>query len=436
MNAPYKLREWDYLTVGDDRASIGRQAADELSLIAEQAERDLGLGGGSGERVLENHVSRLRAQQTVGVIVAPGASLEILPKIDGLETDDGATRVNLVRMLARTFDLPIAEGSLTELGTQTHDLLEILIRLFVDKLFTAVHRGLPRRYVGCQDDLPLLRGSLDLKRQFTTLAATPHKLASRFDELSPDIPLNRLMRTAVLRLRAIARTLGNQRRLTELALAFAEVGDMSATDLQQVILDRTNTEWHELVRLARLLLRNDFQTTSRGATRGYSLLFEMNALFEEFIGRTLQMQLQKTDQSVKLQGPQGHVLIDKAGGAKRFRTRPDVTVHQFGRPTVVIDTKWKRLKGDIEDPKRGVGSGDVYQMLAYGEVYGVNQLMLLYPHHSGLGHPPGLLAEYRFIGATDRTLKIASVSLERVESVPAQLNSLLDACSEPVPIAA
>ena len=78
-------------------------------------------------------------------------------------------------MLARVFDLNISSGAMADLGWQRHDLLEVLIRLFCDRLFEAVHRGLSRRYVDREDDLKALRGRLNVKRQFTVLVSTPQK---------------------------------------------------------------------------------------------------------------------------------------------------------------------------------------------------------------------------------------------------------------------
>jgi 5-methylcytosine-specific restriction enzyme subunit McrC len=107
------------------------------------------------ERILVDGVRQLRAQQVVGVLAAPSVLLEILPKIDGI--GDGATRSNLIRMLARTLDLTMAHGSLVSLDWQRKNLLEILIRLFSDRLFEAVHCGLTRRYVLRHGDRPALR---------------------------------------------------------------------------------------------------------------------------------------------------------------------------------------------------------------------------------------------------------------------------------------
>jgi 5-methylcytosine-specific restriction enzyme subunit McrC len=50
----------------------------------------------------------------------------------------------------------------------------------------------------------------------------------------------------------------------------------------------------------------------------------------------------------------------------------------------VIDTKWKCLKGAIDDSKRGVGQADVYQMMAYAHIYECDRLMLLCPHHESV----------------------------------------------------
>jgi 5-methylcytosine-specific restriction enzyme subunit McrC len=97
-------------------------------------------------------------------------------------------------VLARALDLEIAVGALTPVGWQRRDMLEILIRLFCDKLLDVIHRGLARRYVRREDDLSMLRGRNDVERQFSILAASPHRVASRYDELSADIPLNQILK--------------------------------------------------------------------------------------------------------------------------------------------------------------------------------------------------------------------------------------------------
>jgi 5-methylcytosine-specific restriction enzyme subunit McrC len=334
-------------------------------------------------------------------------------------------------MLATALDLEISAGLLTDVGWQRENLLEILIRLFVDKLFVQVHRGLPRRYVAHEADLPALRGRLDVLRQFRALAASPQRLACRFDELSSDIALNQIMKAAVKRLGRVAHSQHNQRRLRELTLAFSDVSDVPVGRLawDDVVLDRTNRDWRALLNLAKLLLGERFQTTSAGAEQGFSLLFEMNTLFEEYIGRILQRVVGNLGYSVHLQGGRLYCLrevdaVTGEFGAHRFMTKPDILVRAGSEVAFVIDTKWKRLAPRIDDPKQGVSQADVYQMMAYGRIYCCPRLMLLYPHHSALRSEEGVISRHRVMGCND-DLTVATISLDDLPHVPSALRRLL-----------
>jgi 5-methylcytosine-specific restriction enzyme subunit McrC len=420
------VREWDYVAIeppSGGAAGISRAVADRLL----KAARKTTIGGEDGERILINGVSRLRAQQVVGILATEDATLEILPKIDG-STSDAAARRSLVHMLAVVLDLEIAGGASADVSWQKDDLLEILVRFFCDKLFAALHRGIPRRYVGHQEDISTLRGRLNVTRQFTILGASPQKLACQFEELSADIPLNRIMKAAIGRLLKISRSQQNRRNLVELAFAFDEISTVAVKELpwDRVIIDRTNSWWVELFRFAKLLLVDRFQTTTSGQDRGFSLLFEMNTLFEEFIARVVKKVLAGTDLRVDLQGPQGYALIDHLTGIRRFATRPDIVISRAGERLLIIDTKWKRLKGEIDDAKRGVGQADVYQMMAYAHVYGCERLMLLYPHHDELdAREAGLLNLHRIADKKDSRLAIATVGLLDPKSAGVQLKKLL-----------
>src|SRR6185312_12139452 len=296
----------------------------------------------------------------------------------------------------------------------------------------AVRRGLPRRYVIEEADRNALKGRLDIQRQFTVLAPSPQKLACRYEELNADIALNQIMRAAVTKLRGISKAQENQRRLHELSFAFADISPILAGRLawDHVVLDRTNTAWSTLLGLAKLLLGDRFQTTSAGAAEGHALLFEMNTLFEEYIGRTLRRALSGTGLEVRLQGPQDHAL-QADDGVRRFATKPDIVVRWQGAPVLIVDTKWKRLKGAIDDPKRGVGQADIYQMMAYAQVYRCSRVMLLFPHHNELGGEEGALSVHDIRGTDGSRLTVASISLSDLGDIADRLRALvLDAVGD------
>ncbi|WP_254447571.1 McrC family protein [Sphingomonas sp. ID1715] len=66
--------------------------------------------------------------------------------------------------------------------------------------------------------------------------------------------------------------------------------------------------------MVKLLLGDRFHTTSSGDVRGFSLLFEMNKLFEEFVGRSLARALSGTGFEVRLQGPRGYARLTSRRG--------------------------------------------------------------------------------------------------------------------------
>jgi 5-methylcytosine-specific restriction enzyme subunit McrC len=421
------IREWEALRISESGADnvVTRRQANQLVAAGRHGQASLRLGGTGAERVLTDGLHELRAQQVVGVVAAPKVALEILPKIDGLS--EGGTRSNLVRMLARTLNLKIAHGALASLDWQRENLLEILISLFSDRLFEAVHRGITRRYVPIESDRSALRGRLNIVRQFTVLAVSPQRLACRFQELRADIPLNQILKAAVTYLRFISYLPENQRRLSELELAFADVAAVPIDRLpwHKIILDRTNTAYHDLIEISELLLGKRFQTTSAGPGLGFSLLFEMNTLFEKFIGICLKAAARNSGVRITLQAPQSYALIEIGSDKKRFMTKPDIVVHIDGEPIMIIDTKWKRLSRSIDDAKHGVSQPDVYQMMAYAHVYRVKNLLLLYPHHTELGADEGILCDHKIIGTDHTRLCVATVDLSNLNDVSSRLWTLV-----------
>jgi 5-methylcytosine-specific restriction enzyme subunit McrC len=420
------ILEWQTIRYGEAADEIPVQAADRIAAIA-AASPLAGRGGGS---VLEHGRKQLRARGVVGVIAAEGCALEILPKIDFPGEDGaemtGSIRRRLVHMLAVALDLKIDAGQVTTLDWQRETLLEILIRLFSEKLVDAVRLGMPRRYVEHADDLPVLRGRLDVTRQFTILAAEPSRLACRHDSLTADTALNQIMKVAVARLVRIARTADNQRRLRELAFVYADISDVPISVLRwdEVVLDRTNSRWRELLNLARLLLGERFQTTSAGCSGGFSLLFEMNALFEEYVARMLKRALVDTDLRVVSQGGRLYCLQteDRRG---LFQTRPDILVKRRDEVVQIIDTKWKRIAARMDDAKQDVSQSDVYQMMAYGQLYKCDRLTLLYPHHAAMKNSEGVHAVHQVTGCSNR-LQTATIDIGRSKMFRERLRAITD----------
>ena len=400
------MREWGHLLIG--QGGVAERTAGRLHALAERESRRLR----TPQPVLTRTARpSLRAGQTVGVLSVRGACVEILPKIG--PADDHAVRRALTHMLAVAYGLPIAESEPATLETQRENLLEVFIRVFATRLLEAARRGLPHRYRLLEDDLRLLRGKLDIHRQLTRHALRPDRLACRFDELSVDTPLNRVLKAAVKRLRAATVSPSNARRLDELTARFEFVGESHDPLRERVNLDRTNSTFHRLHRIARLFLAGDWQSTTGSDSEGFALLFPMNQLFEDFIGRSMKHAL--APRSVRLQA-KGRYALDADGGHV-FALKPDIVVDG----DIVVDVKWKEL--DAAETTAGVEQSDVYQMLAYGRAYRARRLVLVYPWHTGLPEP-GVFKPWH-VPDTTTPFDVVTVDIGTPQSVRSLLRETL-----------
>jgi len=89
-----------------------------------------------------------------------------------------------------------------------------------------------------------------------------------------------------------------------------------------------------------------------------AFLFDMNELFEKFIGRIYK----ERDNNTQLQYSKyfGNLLL-----------KPDIYT-----PYLIMDTKYKIVKGKDE-----LKTSDKYQMFVYGTNFDIKNTMLLYPKH-------------------------------------------------------
>lgn len=374
-----------------------------------------------GARVFANGPGgSLSAQQFVGVVDLGPHQVEILPKIDGTE---GAVRTRLVRMISEAWQLELHVQGPTASG-RTHDtILETMIRLFCDRLWAAVRQGIVRRYQAQEDNLSVLRGRIDIARQIRHNLARPDRLHCRFDEFTADHALNRALKAALRVLRRVARGESTSRAVSELLACFADVADVepASIDWHGASVDRLSRRYGPLLRLARVFLEGASPDVVSGGGDGFALLFDMNELFEAYVGRQAVRALRPLGFTVSLQRPRRMLALDDAGQGA-FELRPDIVVGDAGGPRVILDTKWKRLHEGAG--RESVSSADLYQMHAYARRYGAEEVVLLYPHHAGLGPWAPRRGVYRVVDAGGHAcarVAVATVDLSELASVGAGL---------------
>jgi 5-methylcytosine-specific restriction enzyme subunit McrC len=414
---------------------IGEFDAAGPSVSREQADHLTNPKATNGLEIFKYSNKTLTAQHYVGVFQLGAHTIEVLPKIDG-----DNVRQNLVAMLAVALDLDISEGEVARVATQNHGILEILIRLFCDKLFVQVKRGLVRRYESREENLSVLRGKLGVVEQVRLNAANPERLFCRFDEFQEDNPLNQVLKAAIRLLLKVSREQKNQRQLVELLLVFEGASDCSMASLpwHRVVFDRMSDRYKSCYKLAELFLKKTPPDVSGGSMQGFSLFFDMNVLFEEYIGRMAVRVFRPLGYQVTLQGPQKYLAHDENQYRDAFAMKPDVVGQLNSQTAWIVDTKWKPLAKKnpwnslTTEQKDVVAQSDFYQMYAYANRYDCPDVVLLYPHYKELGLDAGVRGSYllnpwmhEVSNPKSKRVRVATIDLEKLETVPAQLIQII-----------
>ncbi len=320
-----------------------------------------------------------------GVLRVHDLTIEVLPKIKGVA--DGQDRGILIAMLRAAGHLPATLLNVTGLEHQEQHLLDVFVLDFCAATNSFLSRGAIRSYVVHEDRLSALRGRLHLPEQLRRGLLDRTQLHCRYDELTADNAHNRALKAVLAVLLGHARSSSAKAAVNVLLLRLDEVSvrPCRIADLEQLRFDRLTARWEPLFQRAIQLMRGLYPDVRAGQTvDGSCLLFDMQRLFEAFVGEHLRRAYHGRSERVVLQGPQRHLANGDRG--KAFRMRPDMAVvSPDGQVECILDAKWKAL--DLTQAKAGVSQDDAYQMAAYASSYGCKRLALLYP--SGDGLPAG-----------------------------------------------
>ena len=215
----------------------------------------------------------IKAGNFVGIVGTNEGALEILPKIDfegDIEKQKLATRTRFIQMLSVVHNVDLKDGELTKIVWTKNPILEFMIGAFSRKLSKLVREGLPRNFTFVDGDLPILRGSLNVTRQFTKNATNPAKLSCEFYEFTNNNPLNQIIKATILHLSKFAKYSENIRELRNLLSLYAGIDDIPVSRLlsRKFFLSRKDNKWKELSAMAKEFLNNMSQTTRFGEIDG------------------------------------------------------------------------------------------------------------------------------------------------------------------------
>ncbi|WP_052480963.1 McrC family protein [Gilvimarinus agarilyticus] len=327
----------------------------------------------------------VRWRQFCGVVQLGGLTLEILPKIHGKESDPGACREVLVKMLRKAGLMKVHRGAGAGIQTQKHTLLDIFIQEFCLLVREQVLMGKPRDYQQREENLGVIKGKLLINQQLRQNLNHQERLYCQFDELTDDILLNQAVKFTLRLLLPKCRSDRSKKAVTELLMQHDDISDqrIDRQSLDRLTLDRANQRYADILAWCRLFIDAENPDVTAGKHSLLSILFDMNLLFERWLAASLRPLARKAGLSLREQAPRRYLAYREDVDRKVFQTRPDISlIDRNGKVHLIIDAKWKLLNGP--DAKLGVSQADLYQLSSYANRYHIHQVALAYPSQAGL----------------------------------------------------
>jgi 5-methylcytosine-specific restriction enzyme subunit McrC len=309
------------------------------------------------------------------------------------------------------------------------DLPNLLARVLIAGTRSVLRRGLDRGYQSYSNDIPTVRGRIELAGTLRLRALHSPRLQCSFDELSHDTVPNRMLKASLRRLSnapSLEPSLAHE--LRELVIRLADVSDvrLDRAAFARIQLHRNNGYYHLLLKVAELAFDSLLPHPSGEGFRFVDVLRDdakMARVFEEFV-RNFYRTTQKTFSVGRLEIAWDAVPMSSTGAGRLPKMRTDVYLRSAER-RVIIDTKYHADTLQTYQGSASFKSANLYQIFAYVKNAAADRLcagiegLLIYPQVGAL-----IDASYRIQG---HPIRIATIDLTRPwQHIEARLLDLIN----------
>jgi 5-methylcytosine-specific restriction enzyme subunit McrC len=299
---------------------------------------------------------------------------------------------NLYYLLLYAWDA-LEERDLIDVSEETETSIA---DLFAGVLNEGIHRllrqGIDRGYISHREEIPGVRGKLDISATVKGDLLHRCRTVCEFDELTPNILQNQILRTTLRRLMRVPgldptlceKLAGTDRRLREI-----DTMPLSIRSFQSIQLHRNNRFYRFLLNVCRVVHSCMLINEQTGEVRFRDFLrnpHRMRSLFERFLRNFYKRHLQEFD--VKRERIRWKISGDDPMALLPEMVTDISLISKTRTRKIVIDAKFygKTLQTHPHHGKVSLRSGHLYQMFAYlrnlATRGGVNEFaegILLYP---------------------------------------------------------
>ncbi len=376
---------------------------------------------GEQNLVLETDGS-IQVKRYVGFFQKGNTQIQILPKIySGTAVHKSEVKESLAfmfRLLQLSGYFGFKELDNLNIDTNTNSLLEIFIRIFIEKFNTQFNKTPYFEYVNIVENQQLIKGKILFTENIKKNSYRPHQHIVEFDEFSIDNNLNRLFKYIINELLKKTKDSKNRMLLKQATTMLEDVSNISisAQFFNRIQFTRQNNQYKSLFNFAKLFFFNNQPSINKGNENTFSFLIPLNLLFEKSVLVFLKnIEQKRTNYKVSYQN---NKVFGKENGIDVFNLKPDFVISEknINKTLVVLDTKYKYPFNNDNNPH--IKESDLYQLTTYASAHNCNLLFLIYPLFKKSPNSDTLITTYELKTRTIKTyLHILQVDITNINLI-------------------
>ena len=195
---------------------------------------------------------------------------------------------NIYQMLAYAFQT-LNQESYDDVAVESFDeMYDLLAAILAKGIGIQLKQGLYREYINRQEELPVMRGKINMPGTIKNRLSHQRVLTCDFDELSENNLFNQIIKTTVMLLLRNAKVKSEYKDdLKKKMLFFSNVDTVEPTTIRwsSIRFQRNNQTYRMLISICQLIIEGMLITTDAGDYRLASFVDEqrMCRLYEKFI---------------------------------------------------------------------------------------------------------------------------------------------------------
>lgn len=286
-----------------------------------------------------------------------------------MTNDKGIFIKNIYYMLAYAFQV-LKQKNYEDIASEEFDDIQDMFAAILSRgISQQLKQGLHREYITRHEDMPVMRGKLDIHGTIKNEIQRKKRLACEYDELSADNIYNQILKITVNILVRDSRVKPERKaELKKVILFFNEVGTVEPMSVRWDMLryQRNNKNYEMLMNVCYFVLDGMLMSTDKGSYKMVAFSDKhMHRLYEKFVLEYFKKHHSYFDEARAAQ-VKWNLAEDTEESMIRFLPIMQTDIFlRYRSKILIIDTKYYGKTMQTQYEKATLHSGNVYQIFTY-----------------------------------------------------------------------